>query len=295
MGVKLEAFVLVSARCSGVMLAGAGVAGVAYRMTTLAAIQMVSTPDVSENLAAAEGLVAQAAGMGATLVSLPEYFCLMSADDGDRLRIAENPGEGPIQAALGAMARRHGIWLLGGTVPLRREGSARVRNASLMFAPDGVVAAQYDKIHLFAMGTYDEAVVLEAGDTPVCVDAAGLNVGLSVCYDLRFPELFRLLGAKAPLDVICAPSAFTYATGEDHWELLVRARAVENQCHVVAAAQGGRHAGGRRTWGNSMVVDPWGVVLDRVEVGEGVAVGVFDRARVEEIRARLPVLGHRRV
>ncbi len=268
-------------------------------MTTLAAIQMVSTPDVSGNLAAAERLVAAAAGMGATLVSLPEYFCLMSADDGDRRRIAEEPGDGPIQSALGAMARRHGIWLLGGTVPLRREGSDRVRNASLMFAPDGVVAARYDKIHLFAMGVgagaYNEAVVLEAGETPVSVEAAGLRVGLSVCYDLRFPELFRMLGAEAPLDVICAPSAFTYATGEVHWELLLRARAVENQCYVVAAAQGGVHAGGRRTWGHTMIVDPWGTVLDRVAVGEGIAVAAFDRGRMEEIRARLPALGHRRL
>lgn len=270
-------------------------------MTILAAVQMVSTPDVEENLAAAAALVARAAAAGATLVTLPEYFCLMGTPDAGRLAIGEEPGTGRIQQALTTLARTHGVWLLGGTVPIRVPARPRVRNASLLYAPDGSLAARYDKIHLFAFDdgreAYDEATVLEAGDTPVSCLVDGVRVGLSVCYDLRFPELYRELAraeGQPPLDVICAPSAFTHATGQHHWELLLRARAVENQCYVVAPAQGGVHADGRRTWGHSMVVDPWGEVLASVDEGEGMAVATFDAERVRSVRTRLPALRHRR-
>ena len=269
-------------------------------MPTLAAIQMVSTADVAENLAAAGRLIALAAAAGAEIVSLPEYFCLMSPSDLDRLRIAEEPGDGPLQTALASAARQHGIWLVGGTIPLRAAQSDRVRNASCAYAPDGSLAARYDKIHLFAydngMEAYDEGTVLEAGMTPVALHAAGLRMGLSVCYDLRFPELFRALtfsDGEPPLDLICVPSAFTHATGRSHWELLLRTRAVENQCYVMASAQGGVHAGGRRTWGHTMIVDPWGEVLTCIDEGEGVAVAALDHARITAVRERLPALRHR--
>ncbi|MCC7053130.1 MAG: carbon-nitrogen hydrolase family protein [Gemmatimonadaceae bacterium] len=271
-------------------------------MPTLAAIQMVSSADVADNLATAAHLVAQAAARGATFISLPEYFCRMGTDDAGRREIAERAGDGPIQQALAGLARRHAVWLLGGTVPILAAGTDRVRNASLLFGPDGTLAARYDKMHLFAFAdgdaSYDEGTVLEAGSAPVSVLGAGLRVGLSVCYDLRFPELFRALAftpGQPPLDLICAPSAFTHATGERHWELLLRARAVENQCYVLAAAQGGVHADGRRTWGHSMIVDPWGDVVACVEEGEGIALAPFDSERMHAIRRRLPALVHRRL
>jgi deaminated glutathione amidase len=271
-------------------------------MTLIAAIQMVSTGEVEENLATARRLIARAAGAGAELVSLPEYFCLISASDADRVRIGEPDGDGPIQAALATMARENRVWVIGGTLPIRAQDAARVRNASCVYAPDGLRAARYDKMHLFAYdnGTeaYDEGAVLEAGDTPVAVCAAGLQVGLSVCYDLRFPELYRGLygaGNALPLDLIAAPSAFTYTTGAKHWELLLRARAVENQCYLFAAAQGGVHSNGRRTWGHTMIVDPWGDILDCVEAGEGIAMAAVDRERISAVRTQLPALAHRRL
>lgn len=273
----------------------------------IAAVQMVSTPDVERNLDAAQRLVAQAAAEGAALVALPEYFCLLGRRERDKLALAEAPGAGPIQHALSAMARENRVWLIGGTLPMRfgAEGDAdRVYNACCVYAPDGTLAARYDKMHLFAFksGTedHDESRVLRAGDEPVAFDAiipgesAALRVGLSVCYDLRFPELYRALGADAPCDLLSVPSAFTYPTGEAHWELLLRARAVENQAYVIAAAQGGRHENGRRTWGHSMIVDPWGVVLGCRAEGEGVVCAEFDRARIDDVRRRLPALAHRR-
>jgi deaminated glutathione amidase len=269
-------------------------------MLTLAAVQMVSTTDVTDNLAAADRLIREAVARGADLVALPEYFCLMGGADGDRLRISEPPGAGPIQTALSSAARRHGIWLVGGTVPLRTARGDRVRNASCLFAPDGSLAARYDKMHLFAYDdgseAYDEGRVLEAGTTPIATNAGGIRLALSVCYDLRFPELFRALtfaAGERPLDLICVPSAFTHATGADHWSLLLRARAVENQCYVLAAAQGGLHADGRRTWGHSSIIDPWGDVLACVDAGEGVAVAPLDMARILAVRRKLPALQHR--
>jgi nitrilase len=263
----------------------------------VAAVQMVSTPDVARNLEAAARLVGEAAAAGAGLVALPEYFCLMGRRDDDKLRIAESPGVGPIQQCLSALARQHGVYLLGGTLPLVSGHPGRVFNSTLAYDRDGALLARYDKIHLFSFDNgrerYDEAAVLDAGSRPVALQAGPLRVGLSVCYDLRFPELYRAL-MQPPCDVLSVPSAFTYTTGRAHWELLLRARAVENQCYVLAAAQGGTHENGRRTWGHSMVVDPWGEVLGVLAEGEGVVLAEVDSERLASVRAQLPALRHRR-
>ena len=270
----------------------------------IAALQMVSTPDVGRNLDAAAALIAEAARGGAALVALPEYFCLMGAES-DKLTHAERDDGsgrgGPIQTFLSDRAREHGLWVIGGTLPIREPGSERVRNACCVYTPDGTRAARYDKLHLFAFDngreSYDEARVLEPGVEPVTVTAAGLRTGLSVCYDLRFPELYRAMtfGDTRPLDLISVPAAFTYTTGRAHWELLLRARAVENQCHVIAAAQGGVHENGRRTWGHSMIVDPWGEVLAVRDEGAGVVMADVDPARQRQVRLQLPALAHRRL
>ena len=264
----------------------------------IAALQMVSTPDVDRNLASAERLIAQAAAQGVRLAALPEYFCLMGRSDRDKLAIAEREGAGPIQQFLSDAARRHGLWLVGGTLPLATDLPDRVRNSSAVYGPDGQRVARYDKIHLFAFDNgrerYDEGRVLQAGAKPVAFDADGLRVGLSVCYDLRFPELYRAL-MQPPCDLLLVPSAFTTPTGQAHWELLLRARAVENQCYVMAPAQGGLHENGRRTWGHSLVVDPWGQVLACVPEGEAVVVAELDTARLAEVRQQLPALAHRRL
>ena len=272
----------------------------------IAAVQMCSTPDVARNLDRAAARVAEAAAAGAELVTLPEYFCLMGHRDTDKLAVAEAPGDGPIQAMLAATARRHGVWLAGGTLPLRIDGrDDRAFNTTLVFAPDGSLAARYDKIHLFRFDDgerrYDEAATLQAGRTPVAFtlegrDGAHWRVGLSICYDLRFPELYRALsaGPEGPCDLLLVPAAFTHPTGQAHWELLLRARAVENQCVVLAPAQGGRHENGRRTWGHSLAVGPWGEILAlREEEGEGVVLAELDAARLAQVRAQLPALTHR--
>ena len=263
----------------------------------IAALQMVSTPDVERNLEAARQLVAQAARSGARLVVLPEYFCLMGRSDRDKLAVAEVAGTGPIQQMLSDAAREHRVWLVGGTLPLRCGDPDRVLNSNCVFAPDGALAARYDKIHLFHYDNgrerYDEGVAIQAGSEPVAFAADNLRVGLSVCYDLRFPELYRAL-MYPPCDLLCVPSAFTQTTGAAHWELLLRARAVENQCYVIAAAQGGLHENGRRTFGHSMVVDPWGDVVGVLPEGEGVVLAELDPARLASVRAQLPALEHRR-
>ncbi len=268
----------------------------------IAAVQMVSTPDVDRNLEAARRLIAQAARGGAQLVALPEYFCLMGRAERDKLTVAEAPGEGPIQRMLSEAAREYGLWLIGGTLPIRTDDPDRVLNANCVYAPDGSLAARYDKIHLFHFDNgrerYDEGAAIRAGSTPTAFQAGALRVGLSVCYDLRFPELYRALsfaeGAR-PCDLISVPAAFTHITGLAHWELLLRARAVENQCYVIAAAQGGRHENGRRTFGHSMVVDPWGRVLAVRPEGEGVVSADIETARIASVRSQLPALAHRRV
>ena len=268
----------------------------------IAALQMVSTARVDANLETARRLIAQATAEGAALVALPEYFCLMGHGDRAKLGIAEAPGDGPIQRMLAEAARDNGVWVIGGTLPIRSDDPDRVLNSNCVYAPDGTLVARYDKIHLFKFDNgrehYDEGSAIRAGATPTSVQAAGLRVGLSVCYDLRFPELYRALSftpGQPPCDLISVPAAFTQTTGRAHWELLLRARAVENQCYVIAAAQGGVHENGRRTFGHSMVIDPWGQVLAVQAEGEGVVLAEFDPARLASVRAQLPSLEHRRV
>lgn len=260
----------------------------------VAALQMVSAPDVATNLAQAGDLIAQAADAGATLVLLPEYFCYMGHKDTDKVALREAPGDGPIQAFLAEAARRSGVWVIGGTLPLVAPEPERVLNTTLVFDPHGREIARYDKIHLFSFSKgadqFDEARTIRPGTQPTVFDSPAGRVGLSICYDLRFPELYRALGDCALLVV---PAAFTYTTGHAHWELLLRARAVENQCYVLAAAQGGRHATGRRTWGHSMLIDPWGEIVAVLEEGPGVVCGEIDPARIAEVRASLPALKHR--
>ncbi len=257
---------------------------------------MVSGPDVAANLSAARRLLEDAAKRGAQLAALPEYFCLMGMHDSDKLALAETEGEGPIQTMLANAARDLGLWIIGGTLPIQSTTAERVRNTTLVFSPDGERVARYDKIHLFAFDngreSYDEGRVLEPGSQPTSFDASGVKVGLSVCYDLRFPELYR---GYAGVDLLAVPAAFTYTTGQAHWELLLRARAVENQCYVIAPAQGGQHQNGRRTWGHSMVIDPWGQVLSVLAEGEGVVVGDVDPARLTQVRQQLPALAHRKL
>jgi len=281
----------------------------------IAALQMVSTPDVGRNLDAAAELIAEAAAAGAALVSLPEYFCLLGRRDTDKLAVAEAAGQGPIQQFLAEAARRHGLFIVGGTLPVTAPpsageaapGAARVLNRSCVYTPAGTEAAHYDKVHLFAFDngreSYDEGRTLAAGHSPVAVDlalpawgagGAPLRLGLSVCYDLRFPELYRAL-MRPPCDVIAVPSAFTHTTGLAHWEVLLRARAIENQCYVLAAAQGGVHENGRRTFGHSLIVDPWGEVLACREEGAGVVLAEIDPERLAQVRRQLPALQHRRV
>jgi nitrilase len=264
----------------------------------VAAIQMVSATSVPANLASARALIEEAAQRGAELAVLPEYFCLLGRQDGDKLAVREADGQGAIQQFLAQAARDCGLWLVGGTLPLVAADDQHVRNSCLAFSPDGGRVARYDKVHLFRFDNgkerYDESRVIEPGGDTIAFmlrDRSGheWRIGMSVCYDLRFPELYRALRA----DVLLVPSAFTHGTGEAHWELLLRARAVENLAYVVAPAQGGLHENGRRTWGHSMVVDPWGEVLGRRETGAGVVLAELDPARQARVRAQLPALEHR--
>ncbi|QDX81392.1 acyltransferase [Denitratisoma sp. DHT3] len=261
-----------------------------------AAIQMISGPEVAPNLTTARRLLERAAAEGARLAVLPEYFPLIGASDAERLAAREQPGDGAIQSFLARTARELGLWLVAGSIPLRAEDPSKLRNTCLVFDDQGRQRARYDKIHLFGFRKgdehYDEAATIEAGAQPVAVDTPVGRVGLSICYDLRFPELYRTLGV---LDLIVVPAAFTETTGRAHWELLLRARAVENQCYVLAAAQGGRHPNGRLTHGNSMIVDPWGEVLIRLDKGEGVITADLDPARIAEVRTSLPALTHRKL
>ncbi|OLL33237.1 acyltransferase [Burkholderia sp. SRS-W-2-2016] len=260
----------------------------------VAALQMVSTPDRERNLADAERLIAEAVADGAQLVLLPEYFCFMGFKDTDKLTVREPYQDGPVQRFLADAARRHRIWVIGGTLPVTAPEASRVLNTTLVFGPDGNEAARYDKIHLFNFEkgeeSFDEARTIRPGAEVRTFDAPFGRVGLSVCYDLRFPELYRRMGDCA---LIVVPSAFTYTTGRAHWELLLRARAVENQCYVLAAAQGGKHENGRRTWGHSMLIDPWGEIVAVRDEGAGVVAGNLERARIDEVRQSLPAWRHR--
>jgi len=260
----------------------------------VAAVQMISGPEVTANLDTAGRLIAEAAAQGAQLVALPEYFPLIGATDADRLAARERVGAGPIQDFLAEAARAHGIWLVGGSLPTFADAPDKLRNTCLVFDDTGRQVARYDKIHLFGFQKgeerYDEAATIEAGNTPVAFDTPWGRVALGICYDLRFPELFCALGQ---FDLLVLPAAFTDTTGRAHWELLLRARAVENQCYVVAAAQGGQHPNGRVTHGNSMIVDPWGDILARLDKGEGVVAAELSATRLDEVRASLPALQHR--
>jgi len=269
------------------------------RTFRVAAVQMVSAATVEANLAVAERLIAEAVGTGAQLVALPEYFCLMGLQDTDKVAVREALGHGPIQDFLAAQARAHRIWLVGGTVPLEAAQADRVLNTTLVFDPRGERVARYDKVHLFRFSrgaeSYDEAATIAAGARVATFemqleDGAALKAGLSICYDLRFPELYRAMGQP---DLILVPAAFTATTGRAHWEVLLRARAIENLAYVLAPAQGGRHENGRATFGHSMLVDPWGEVIARRPDGPGVVVGDVDPQVIARCRASLPALSHR--
>jgi deaminated glutathione amidase len=266
----------------------------------IAGIQMVSAATVPPNLEAAQRLIEQAAARGARLVVLPEFFPLLGRKDTDKVDAREPAGDGPIQAFLAQAAARHRVWLVGGTVPLAAPEPRRVWNSCLVHAPSGDLVARYDKVHLFGLsrGTerFDESATIAPGRTPVVFDLPGdggapsFRVGLSVCYDLRFPEYYRALGV---CDLMLVPSAFTYPTGQAHWEVLLRARAIENQCYVLAPAQGGRHENGRRTWGHTMAIDPWGDILGCLPEGEGIVDAEVEPKRLADIRSSLPALTHR--
>jgi deaminated glutathione amidase len=263
-------------------------------VTRIAAVQLASGPHVKGNLDEAGRLVEMAVAHRAQLVALPEYFAIMGIEDGDKVKAREKPGSGPIQEFLSATARRHGIWLVGGSVPLECASPGKVRNSCLVYDDKGKLAARYDKIHLFGfeMGKehYAEERTIEPGRDVVTVDTPFGRLGLSICYDLRFPELYR---AMKPVDIILVPSAFTETTGKAHWETLIRARAIENLAYVLAPAQGGYHLNGRETHGDSMIVDPWGVVLDRLPRGSGVVVAGINLQYLHNLRQSLPALKHR--
>jgi nitrilase len=257
---------------------------------------MVSAPEVAPNLQAADRLIAAAAAAGARLVALPEYFCILGRHETDKVKVREADGAGPIQDFLAAAASRNRVWLVGGTIPLVSADEKKVRNACLVFDAEGRRVARYDKIHLFGLDLaeqqFDEARTIEPGGQPVAFDTPFGRIGLSVCYDVRFPELYRGAGA---VDAWLVPSAFTAVTGAAHWEPLLRARAIENQCYVIAPAQGGLHPNGRRTHGHSMIVDPWGAVLASRAEGEGIVLAELDAARIAEVRQSLPALQHRKL
>ena len=260
----------------------------------IAAVQMVSEPEVQANLAAAGELIAQAAGEGARLVALPEYFCLLGRRDRDKVEVREEYGHGPIQDFLAAAAANNKVWLVGGSAPLACADPDKVRNTCLVFDDSGRRVARYDKIHLFGfdLGTerFQESRSIEPGSEVVTLATPFGKLGLSICYDLRFPEMYRKMGT---VDLILVPSSFTATTGKAHWEILLRARAVENQAYVLAPAQGGHHQNGRDTWGHSMIIDPWGKVLADLPSGPGVVTAEIDHAEIERVRRSLPALTHR--
>jgi nitrilase len=253
----------------------------------MAAVQMVSAPEVPANLAAAGRLIAAAAAAGAKLVALPENFYIIGRDERDKVRAKERDGAGPIQDFLASTAKKNGIWIVGGTAPISSEDESRIRSACLVFDDAGERVARYDKMHLFRFRqdaeSYDESRTIERGTRVVALDSPFGRLGLSICYDVRFPELYRALGE---VDVIFVPSAFTVPTGAAHWETLLRARAIENQAYVVAPAQGGMHASGRRTYGHTMVVDPWGQVLGMQPEGEGMVLAEIDLEHARQLRRR---------
>jgi len=261
---------------------------------------MASGPNVKANLLEAEKLLNQAAEAGAELVVLPENFAFMGAKETDKLEVAEQEGDGPIQAFLRQQAKKHGFYLVGGTVPLKCDDPDKIRSACLLHTSEGQVLGRYDKMHLFdvripeSQDKYVESEAIQAGDRPSCIETPLGKIALAVCYDLRFPEFFRSC-LDTGMDMIVVPSAFTAQTGRAHWEILLRARAIENLSFVIAAAQGGFHVGGRETWGHSMIVDPWGHVLNSLAKGPGIVTADISREQLENTRKAFPVLEHRRM
>lgn len=262
----------------------------------IAAIQMVSSISPEINMQHAHKLVGEAAEQGAKIILLPEYWSILGRRDTDKLAYAEEPGVGPLQDFMSNLAREYGVCLIGGTIPLISSEPGKVLNTLLAYDAQGHQVARYDKMHLFGFTrgdeSYDESRTITAGEDVVVLETPHARIGLAVCYDLRFPELFR---AMQVCDLIVMPAAFTYTTGRAHWEILLRARAIENQCYVLAAAQGGVHENGRRTWGHSMLVDPWGEVQAELVEGEGFVIGDLDPAKLNEVRTSLPALEHRKL
>jgi len=272
----------------------------ADKTSKIAAIQMATGPNVSANLLETERLLAEAAEGGAGLVVLPENFAFMGKQDQDQTSLREADGDGPLQDFLGQMARKYGVWLVGGTIPLVAHDASKVRASCLLYDDRGERVARYDKMHLFdvhlleADERYIESSTIEAGDQVVVVDSPFGRLGLAVCYDLRFPEIFRAMQGKG-VEILAIPSSFTAITGKAHWEVLVRARAIENLAYVVAAAQGGYHINGRETHGHSMIVDPWGTILSQVPRGNGTVSSTLDRDYQATVRRTFPTLEHRRL
>ena len=270
------------------------VSGRANDPVCVAAIQMVAGTSIFSNLEEASRLIEMAASRGAKLAALPEYFFLMGMNESDKVAASEEDGSGPIQEFLSATAKRLGIWLIGGSVPLTSSRPDKVRNSCLVYDDTGNRMARYDKIHLFGLELgsehYSEEKTIEAGNKVVSFESPFGRIGLSICYDLRFPELYRSMGR---VDIILAPAAFTAITGKAHWETLIRARAIENLAYVIAPAQGGQHVNGRETHGDSMIVDPWGVVLDRLPHGAGIVIANINPEYQSSLRKSLPALNHR--
>lgn len=268
-------------------------------MTKCAAIQMASSPNISANLLEAEKLIAEAVKAGAKLVALPENFALMGNNELDKVKAKETDGLGTIQSFLENTAKKYGVWIVGGTIPIAGDNDNKVRAACLIYDDKGNRVARYDKVHLFDVHVpntnevYRESDSIEAGDETLVVDTPFGRMGVAVCYDLRFPEFFRKMSEQG-VDFIVIPSAFTAETGAAHWELLLRARAVENLCYVIAPNQGGFHKNGRRTFGHSMIIDPWGVILDCYKTGSGFVSAEIEHDRIVKVRAGFPVLTHRR-
>ena len=262
----------------------------------IAGIQMASGPNVAANLSEAEKLIEIAVEQGAKLVALPEYFAIMGMKDTDKVKVAEKEGQGPIQQFLSGIAKKHEIWVVGGSVPLQSETKDKIYNACLVYNDHGKLVARYNKIHLFGLNlgneTYHEEKTITPGNQVVTLNSPFGKIGLSICYDLRFPELYRAMGE---VDLILIPAAFTETTGKAHWESLIRARAIENLCYVLAPAQGGYHTSGRETHGNSMIVDPWGVVLDRLPRGSGVVITSINHDYQNSLRKSLPALQNRTI
>ena len=269
-------------------------------MTTVACIQMASGPNVGANLLEAERLIGMAVDKGGRLVVLPENFAIMGKEESDKVAAREADGSGPIQEFLAQQAAKHNIWLVGGTIPMVASVDNKIRAACLLYDDTGKLAARYDKIHLFDVSvmdsdeSYTESETIEAGDQAVVVDTPFGKLGLAVCYDLRFPELFRTMIDQG-MECLAMPSAFTAITGKAHWEMLVRARAIENLCYVFAAGQGGYHINGRETWGHSMIVDPWGQVMNELANGSGLVCAEIDMERLNNIRRTFPCLEHRNI